>query len=267
MTNPTPSRQTFPWALAIFPLLELCFFGGSLLTRPHSIWAAAGLLLLASLSLSFSIHIFFHECVHYRSHYPALFNWIASSIMGLPFDGYRIHHYNHHEFENAAPDFSCTWREQGGTRHPYPLMAYVLGWPRQLLRGVCCKTPFGVNPDHANQIKQHIPSQKRALLITFIVAAYAGWDVLIGYLLLTYLGWAFTALHNFGQHPPVEGVTSSSYDSALYNQLFFNNGLHWEHHHYPTLAWCELTPDQDSPRIAYPHPLYAFLAMRPDLKH
>ena len=260
MTKPEPAAR-FPWALAIFPLLELGFFAASLYVLPHAIWAALGLLLLASLSLSFSIHIFFHECVHHRSQYPALFNWVASAVMGLPFDGYRIHHYNHHEFENAAPDFSCTWRDSA-QRRPFSLLTYVLGWPRQLVRGMRRPIPFGPSAERANQIKQNIPGQKRALLLTLFAAALAGWQVLLGYVLLVYLGWAFTALHNFGQHPPVVGVSSSSYDAPLYNKLFFNNGLHWEHHHYPALAWHELVPDQNSPRIAWPHPVQAFFTPR-----
>lgn len=253
----TPSSKAFPWALAIFPLLELGFFAGSVAALQHSLWISLLCLLLACLSLSFGIHIFFHECVHRNTQYPLLFKWLASSLMGLPFDGYRIHHYNHHTFENGPEDFSSTWKSQGETKVPFSVWSYTLGWPRQLIASVKCKTPFGGSPESANRIKEKIPSQKLALLITLLLLAIAGWKFVLLYLALIYFGWAFTSLHNYGQHPPIEGEGSSTYVHSLYNILFFNNGLHWEHHRYPSVLWNEITAHANSPRITWPHILNA----------
>jgi fatty acid desaturase len=246
-------QSPFPWELSIFPLLELVFFMGSVVVLKWSIPLAILLLLLSSLSLSFGIHIFFHECVHRRTLYPTLFNCAASILLGLPFDGYRIHHYNHHAFENGAQDFSTTWKIHAESKVAYSLCSYTLGWPRQLISSVKCKTPFGGTPDSANQIKARIPAQKIALLLAFMAALLIGWNVFFLYVALIYLGWALTSLHNFGQHPPIENVGIPSYLNASYNLVFFNNGLHWEHHAFPELHWYALIPNDHSPKINHAH--------------
>ena len=257
--NTTPSPHALPWALAIFPVLEAVFFIASALALQHSIWLALFFLLLASLNLSFAIHIFFHECVHAKSDYSNLFKWPASILLGLPFDGYRVHHYNHHSFENSEHDFSTTWIWENGAARPRSAWSYTFGWPRQLVRSVKCLTPFGGTPDAANRIKQRIPSQKKALLLNFIILLLIGWEYLLLYIALIYFGWAFTSLHNYGQHPPIEKIDVSTYASAWYNQLFFNNGLHWEHHHFPTLSWQEIRLHPDSPRIMQPHIIHPLM--------
>lgn len=261
-------RSSFPWELSIFPLLELVFFIGSVVMLKWSLLLAILLLLLASLSLSFGIHIFFHECVHRRPQYACLFNCVASVLMGLPFDGYRIHHYNHHAFENGAQDFSTTWKTHTESKVAYSLCTYTLGWPRQLINSVKCKTPFGSSPDGANQIKTRIPAQKIALLLTFTATLLIGWKVLLLYVTLIYVGWALTSLHNFGQHPPIENADIPSYLNVLYNRVFFNNGLHWEHHAFPELHWHELVPNNLSPKINHAHIISPLLPLLlPEIKN
>ncbi len=237
----------------IFPFLELIFFVGSALMLNYSIIISAFLLLISGVWLSFSVHIFFHECVHRNERYSSLFNWVATILMGLPFDGYRIHHFNHHRYENGSCDFSTTWKWQGSNKIPRPLLSYALGWPRQLIAGMGCENPFGGSRSDAERIKQRIPAQKKALLFSIIVLAVLSWKILLLYLALIYLGWALSSVHNYGQHPPIEGNLITTFTNELYNKIFFNNGLHWEHHHAPSLRWNELLPEANSYRIQHSH--------------
>lgn len=262
MTKPS-APNAFPWALSIFPLLELgCFVAGAALLERSPALSVA-LLLLASLNLSFGIHIFFHECVHRSSHYSALFKSAASIMIGLPFDGYRVHHYNHHAFENGPRDFSSTWIYRGDQKIAHSVWSYTFGWPRQLVASVKSRIPFGATPERADRIKKRIPSQKSALLLAMLAMLLIDWKILLLYLALIYLGWAFTSLHNYGQHPPIEGAGVSTYAGKRYNALFFNNGLHWEHHARPAVPWNALTPDAGSPRIRSAHILNPLLPSTP----
>jgi len=241
--------------MVIFPLLEFGLFSGSVMTLNAYPLISLLLLLLASVALCFSIHIFFHECAHRHQEYPALYNWLATIMIGLPFDGYRIHHYNHHRFENGAKDFSTTWIHTDKSILPRSVLSYTLGWPRQLIAGMGRKNPLGEEgcPSIADKIKKRIPAQKTVLLIIFLVTAVLNWKALLLYIGLIYFGWAFTSLQNYGQHPPCEGGPVTTFANRLYNQLFFNNGLHWEHHHSPEVHWNYLTLREESYRIPCAH--------------
>ena len=127
------SKTDFPWKMAIYPLFEIIFLILSFILFEQHLELAILCLLIAAIGVSFSVHIFFHECVHYANRFPAYFNYLASLLMGLPFDGYRIHHYNHHCHENSEHDFSTTWIYSGGTRKARSVMSYIVGWPRQLM--------------------------------------------------------------------------------------------------------------------------------------
>ena len=244
-------NPSFPWKLAVFPLLEVLSFIGALYV--DSFFLSIILVLVAGVFLSFSIHVFFHECVHAKSVYSTPVNIINSLILGLPFDGYRVHHFNHHCHENSLKDFSTTWFLQNDNKTGFSCLSYSLGWIRQLLKSINEPEPFDEKFGDANEIKQRIPIQKMAILSILIVLTFADWKYLVLYLLLVYSGWAFSALHNYGQHPPIEGEPICTYANHTYNLLFFNNGLHSEHHKKPWLLWDSIELDNNSIRIDHPH--------------
>lgn len=253
------SRVRFPWPLAIFPGIEVGLFAAACMTISTSPLLGAGLLALAGVALSFAIHIFFHECLHYSDRYPLgrWFTWPASTLIGLPFDGYRVHHRNHHRHGNADGDFSSTWRHTAIGRTPCPVLPYVLGWPRQNLAASRAIR----SGEHMDQAVIHrIPAQRRILLLCFAVLTLISFTCGVMYLVLIYLGWAGAALHNYGQHPPVADGDTTTCARPLYNRLLFNNGLHWEHHAHPGRPWHALQVDARSPRIALPHPLHPLAA-------
>ena len=105
-------------------------------------------------------------------------------------------------------------------------------------------------------IKENIDLQKWALLSFYIVLGALDWRILGLYIVQTYLGWAFITLHNYGQHLPLadKEAYATSYQNQLYNKLFCNNGIHYEHHDQPKLAWHELFPNPHAPKIVdLPH--------------
>ena len=260
MKNTT--HKSFPWALSLFPVLQCAAFAACLLLLGSYTWMALVSLALAALLMGFNIHIFLHECVHYSNRYSLLFNYLCSILIGLPFDGYRLHHYNHHYYENGPGDFSTTWIYSSTGRQPRGIWSYAFGWHRQLLASLNCLTPYDASDEHIAVIKQRTRSQKRFLALFMLILFVINWHLLLLYLSLIYFGWFFTALHNYGQHPPDEDNQIRTFAHPLYNKLFFNNGLHWEHHHYPSLAWYELHPSELSQRIHTVHLLHPILQQR-----
>jgi len=256
------SQKSFPWALSLFPLLEAVCFTASVVLLERHVGLAMLCLLMASVCMSFNIHIFLHECVHHASRYPQAFNLLASLTIGLPFDGYRIHHYNHHFHENGSQDFSTTWIYGNDGRRPRPLWSYAFGWHRQLMASLNTFTPYPASEESIRIIKLRTQTQKRFLALLLAALLVFNWHIFVVYLLLVYFGWFFTALHNYGQHPPSEDNEVRTFANPLYNRLFFNNGLHWEHHHDPSLRWDELKPDTHSCRINTLHVLNPLIQHR-----
>jgi hypothetical protein len=66
----------------------------------------------------------------------------------------------------------------------------------------------------------------------------------LSYVIVIYLGYVGIAAINFVQHPPVQYGTgfTTSFPSPTYNAIFFNNGLHFEHHDRIQEPVIELTP-------------------------
>lgn len=230
-TSPPPSGQG-EWVLAIpplvFPFAQAIFF---LLALAHPAF-----LPLTLLAMLFTLHVTAHEWVHHPA--GRIAESLMSLFLGVPFEGYRLHHHNHHRFENAAEDWSTTL----GARHPIP---YALGWPSQLLRGW---RAFRGDP----ALPRALRLQQLLLLAWAIVLAIVSWKALLLWIAMVYLGWALIALHNYGQHPPRGATTSLA--SPLYNALTCNNGLHAEHHRAPGVPWNRLTASGGIARSPAPRP-------------
>jgi len=255
-------NKPFPWRLGIFPLLEFIFF--LLAYSSNHYFISFLLILVASILLSFSVHIFFHECVHLRKKYPMPINILFSLLLGMPFDGYRVHHFNHHTYSNGLDDFSSTWYFSKGKKTAYSVWNYCFAWLRQVLRLIRSPNPFDPVWGELAPIKARIQPQKIALFIGLIILALLSLKAFILYFLLIYFGWVFTSLHNYGQHPPRAEEPICTYANKRFNTLFFNNGLHWEHHNKPWLSWNHIKLDANSPRIQYAHLINPFFEKNHD---
>lgn len=245
--------------LLLFPLVEAIGFHLAL-NSPHW-WGKLTWLLIAGLGLNFGVHVTFHEFVHLSGNRDSFvirsLSYLMTFFCGIPFDGYRWHHYTHHRFNNGVQDYSCTWYQtENGKLKPRNCWAYSFGWPSQLLKGradLIKQLKLSAAP---RWIQQRIQREKRFLGLVYLTLFFLNWHLAVFYLALTYLGWFLVTLHNYGQHLPLtkEGAYATSYQSKWYNVLFCNNGIHYEHHADPGIIWHELKPKRDAPwPVGLPH--------------
>jgi len=220
--------------LFIFPVLQiLTLSAGIQVFYAYPVLGCAALL-ISAFFLNYSIHVTLHECVHqYKTSRVFSLPSIALSwIAGLPFDGYRLHHFNHHEYNNSPQDYSSTLSQKA--------FYYSLGWPYFLnlarlgiKRGIMAGTVSRV-------IQKRISLQKWSLLALLIGLYNVNPLAMFFYLSHIYVGWVFSTFQNFVQHSPKRNEPTTTYHKKWYNKLFFNNGLHWEHHDNPTLPWSQI---------------------------
>ncbi len=210
------------------------------------------------MALSWSVHVYFHVGVHRADNgwLSSIGGFFSTIVMGIPFDGYRLHHRNHHRYNNEEADVSRTWTPTpDGPKARHPLW-YAIAWPLDIRRSrewVRQEVALG---SIEKWIRRRIWVQQIALLIFLIMLlAYSYvWAAL--YLMYVYIGWALIALHNYGQHPPLPGAARSLH-GRWYNVLTANNGLHVEHHAQPGINIASLMPDETARKTVFPHPLTA----------
>jgi fatty acid desaturase len=229
--------------LAAFPLIEAVAFIFFIRFFDTNLPASLFFLFLSGLCLNFSVHVTFHEIVHStgakNSPLMHLVNVLATILLGIPFDGYRWHHYNHHRHDNGLDDYSSTWKLTSEGPRPRNWFVYVVSWPVQILRGRSDLLIREKKENTAQWISKRIDQQKYVLLLLyFLLGAFSiKWFLL--YLLNTYVGWALINLHNYGQHLPLanKAAYATSYQGQLYNKIFCNNGIHYEHHAEARIPW------------------------------
>lgn len=241
--------------LTVFPVLQVGLFGLScLFVTTYPAWAV-GCVLASAAVLNFSVHICVHEFLHYSDRHPlaAGANLLISVTMGQAFNGYRFHHHNHHRHNNGESDFSRTWRmtAQGNVR--YGLWRYMLGWPAQTMRARRALVSLLPSPVPLQRLRRRVRLETVAILAVLLVLGLCSWKFAAMYVAMVYVGWALVSLHNYGQHPPHAPADIQSYSGRLYNRLFFNNGLHFEHHAEPLKRWHELRADAEASQINEPH--------------
>lgn len=222
--------------LLLFPAAEFFCIMAAVRSVTVSLWATAGFIAVAAVALAYSLHITFHEVVHRRFFRHPVTKWLSESaitaLLGTPFNEYRQSHWRHHRHTNLLEDSTSTWKATPQGPKPRNFLAYALGWPsmgprsfRQLLLELR-------ETHHNREILRHVIAE--LVLIGLIHAALLLYDPALWliYSAVIYLGWTCIATVNYLQHPPVEygsGYTTSLY-SPTYNLMFYNNGLHFEHH-------------------------------------
>ncbi|MGB0390479.1 MAG: fatty acid desaturase family protein [Salibacteraceae bacterium] len=248
-------------ALHIFPILQVGCFVAALFLFETNLVVALILLFCAALFLNFSLHITIHHWVHFGVKNKAV-KWVMetfySILMGLAFSFYRMQHFNHHRYDNRIGDFTSTWVKKGNSIAARPFFKYSFVW----FLGPKMNTIFeraikDGDLKNSERIKMRIQ-------LLFVLAFYLFLFVLnpwfsAAYFLMFYVGWSLIAITNYGQHLPIkyDSTEAYTYSNSLYNWLFFNNGLHLEHHRNPHLNYPELKAKQHS-EIAWPHLLIAF---------
>jgi fatty acid desaturase len=192
-------------------------------------------------------HNFIHNPFFTSRRLNAAFGVFNSLLVGGPQTLYRLHHLNHHRYNNDFPDpatgttrdLSSTWRYGKPPDEEEGILAYaVLGYFR---------TDFGRLLDEAHRRGLRDDVRREFLAVLLMVAAFA-WLNPLGliafYLPVWLLGNIFAQAENYLEHhgavPGDRRTDSVSCYGLLYNLAWFNNGYHQEHHFRPQVHWTRL---------------------------
>lgn len=253
-------------SLYLIPALEVVFLTAAISVFPSQPLSAIVLVVLAAFAMCFALHMSYHEVAHRSGNWRA---WrqlgtglLLTPLLGVAFHGYRISHWNHHRYNNGLEDFTSTWKNENGQPTPRNLFLYCISWP-EVFTYAPLLIKKAINDGDAGHRDLWWCRAETLLLIGWLVFLY--WlspTALYLYLALIYIGWSLISLHNFGQHLPTNyesPLRTTSYTAAWYNRIFFNNGLHYEHHRRPGVPIAKLQPDCDGESVAAPHLLAAFV--------
>lgn len=248
----TISRELLPTRnglrLLVFPTTQVLCIIAAWRVISVSLWGSAAFVLLAAIAMAYSLHIVFHEVVHRRFFHHVVTRVLSESaitaLLGTPFNEYRQSHWRHHRYTNLLQDSTSTWKSSPSGPKPRNCLAYIFGWPRMAPRA------FRDLLDEVREGTQTRATMTRVIVELALIGLIHGLLMLYNpalwliYSSTVYLGWAFIAAVNYFQHPPVEygsGYTTSLY-SPTYNVIFYNNGLHFEHHDRVQEPVIELRP-------------------------
>ncbi|HFB99405.1 MAG TPA: hypothetical protein ENJ53_01240, partial [Phaeodactylibacter sp.] len=230
--------------LFIYPFLQIFCFAMAWYFVKTSWLFSAGFIFLAALSMSFSLHITYHHHVHHSTGWRWLdrfFDFLITLFLGLPFHFYKLQHINHHQFDNKLGDITSTYIQKNGQRVARKIIPYIFLWILDGWRIEKYKQQAMAN-GYFSVAENRKMKMEVVLNLIFIIGLFY-WDWRAGCLFgaMFYLGWSMIALHNYGQHLPTpKHQIAFSYYGKLYNAIFMNNGLHYEHHLRPSLSYWDL---------------------------
>lgn len=231
--------------LFIFPTLQVIFFVLALSFIQTELILSLIFLFLSTIFLNFSLHISVHYHVHFK-YKNNLLNFIIdclySVLLVLPFHFYMMQHFNHHRYNNLINDFTSTWKKEGTEIKSRKFIVYSFFWIFRRSSFKKMKDLALNDGDFKNEWMSKIRIELLFVLCTCIILVLINSLFLIYYISMFYLGWSLIAMHNFGQHLPIRyGKTVAySFYNKFYNVIFFNNGLHYEHHKSPQTDYWEL---------------------------
>lgn len=163
--------------------------------------------------------------------------------IGVPQSMYRLHHLNHHRYNNQPEgDWSSTLRYGKNGQEENIFKYSLLGVIRTDLNEL-----FKLSSKNSK-----LPLIEVTVLALFlIVCALFNSKLFLIYLLPSYVGGQFFALwENHCEHhranPNDRKRDSVSCYNPLYNLLWFNNGFHQEHHYSPQIHWTEIPKVKDA---------------------
>jgi fatty acid desaturase len=256
-------------ALHIFPLIQLILFVVAVIFFFVNPFLSMICLIGSALFLNFSLHITIHHFVHFKlknEMINSILGFIYSLMLGLPFNFYRIQHFNHHRYNNLIGDSTSTWKKKNDQIYPKNFFIYSFLWmftpPNSRM--------FAEATEKGDLTKKQFLKMRLELLIIILTYGFLIWIIPIAaaaYLVVFYLGWSFIAITNYGQHLPLKynETIAYSYDKPFYNNLFFNNGLHFEHHENPSLNYSSLKSHSKF-RIRLPHLLIHILSRKTQIQ-
>ncbi len=182
-------------------------------------------------------HNFIHNPFFKSEFLNSSFSILNSLCLGVPQSLYRIHHLNHHRYNNhPEKDESSTFRHGKQGKEENIFRYSILGLLRTDLVSLyrtASKKSFLVHLEFASLV----------IFILFLV--FKSWVLFLSYVLSIYLlGQIFALWENYCEHHLADfndrKRDSVSCYNSLYNFLWFNNGFHQEHHFSPQVHWTQM---------------------------
>ncbi len=230
----------FDSILVLLLILQLCLYLLPFII-PVSSLTLILLFLLNVFLMGTNYQCIAHNFIHLPFFNSTLLNQLFSILntlgLGVPQSLYRLHHLNHHRFNNRPDgDMSSTYRF-GKNGNEENIFIYSL-------LGVVRTDLVGLYKNAAKSSK--LPLMETLTLISFLtIMAVTNWKLFLIYLLPSYLGGqVFAVWENYCEHhhadPHDRKRDSVSCYNSFYNFIWFNNGYHQEHHFSPQIHWTNI---------------------------
>ena len=184
-------------------------------------------------------HNFIHHPFFTNNGLNEVFSVLNSLAIGLPQSAYRLHHLNHHRYNNdPAKDESSTWRFAKNQREENIFSYSLLGLLRTDLMGLIRA---------AGRTSALVYAELAVLIFVLLGAGLLRPGLFLSYLLPSLLlGQVFALWENYCEHRGADyrdrQRDSVSCYNGFYNWIWFNNGYHQEHHFRPQVHWTEIRP-------------------------
>ncbi|MCC4106270.1 fatty acid desaturase family protein [Serratia ureilytica] len=170
---------------------------------------------------------------------------IANSIaLGMPQSFYKVHHINHHTYNN---DDWCNGVPPGDKSS---LFYYGRNGGQEGMLRYTALSYFRLSliqlfKDGYQRTGRLVLFEVLAVLVFMaVLGCINSWAFLVFVIPVHYLGTSMASLENYAEHhecEPDNALSNSvSCYSSWYNFLWFNNGYHQEHHCEPGLHWTRL---------------------------
>ncbi len=194
-----------------------------------------------------------YQCIsHNHLHNPffnskflnQLFSVVNSLVLGMSQTLYRVHHLNHHVFNNdfrnpetnETGDWSSLYRWSKKPGVPENIFIYSIMGPLRVDYVTLWKNA------HKKNIGMLVWWEHAAMLGFYVSLALINWQFVLFYFLpVFFVGQALALTENYLEHygaDPTSRLTNSvSCYSNFYNWIWFNNGYHQEHHYRPQVHW------------------------------
>lgn len=227
-----------------WPVL-IAFLQIALLVLPIVLPLSVLTTILLGLLSAFLIAVNYQCIAHNFIHLPffknqvlnTCFSVLNSLALGVPQSVYRLHHLNHHRYNNDPElDQSSTWRYGKGGKEEWIISYALLGLVRTDLVGLYRQAAERSRLVHAEVLA--------LLLFVGLLAFIQPWAAVLTLLPTYALGQVFALWENYCEHhraiPSDRWRDSVSCYNPVYNFCFFNNGYHQEHHLRPQVHWTQI---------------------------
>jgi fatty acid desaturase len=192
---------------------------------------------------AFLLNTVINTSMHYHMHVPIfrskflnrLYEIFVSMTVGIPCQGWKYFHTEHHKHNNSIRDPVSFYRYGINGQRENVWSYCIMG----LIRDLTGKNKFDVK--NKSLLKVEIYAFWLFLFSIFIINPIYGFIYVVTYLLSLIMNNA----QSYGEHYNVIDESnfrnnSVGYYSKFYNILCLNMGYHQEHHVRPSAHWTEL---------------------------